>query len=121
MNTCTAIGVMSGTSVDGLDIVAVEFKNHNHTWNYKVIKAISIDYASELRDRLLNCINASGEELVSLDLELGRYIGKCVVDFMQDLDNKVDLIASHGHTVFHQPEYQSQQKVCVHTSSCEPE
>jgi anhydro-N-acetylmuramic acid kinase len=104
MNTWNAIGVMSGTSVDGLDIVAVEFKKINHVWKYRVIKAISVDYSSELRHRLLDCILASGEELVLLDLELGQFIGKCVVEFMKDLGNRIDLIASHGHTVYHQPE-----------------
>ena len=104
MNTWTAIGVMSGTSVDGLDIVAVEFTNINQIWKYKVIKAISADYPAELRHRLINCIHSSAEELVFLDLELGRFIGKCVANFMQSLDHKIDLIASHGHTVFHQPE-----------------
>jgi len=104
MNTWIAIGVMSGTSVDGLDVVAVEFRNINKKWQYKVIKAISIDYTLDLRHRLLNCIYSSSEELVFLDLELGRFIGEYVVDFMKDLNVGIDLIASHGHTVFHQPD-----------------
>jgi anhydro-N-acetylmuramic acid kinase len=73
-------------------------------WNYKLIKAISVDYPQDLRDRLIGCIQATGEELVSLDLELGAFIGKCISDFLPELNMNPDLIASHGHTVFHQPD-----------------
>jgi anhydro-N-acetylmuramic acid kinase len=103
-NTWIAIGVMSGTSVDGLDMVAVKFHNDISQWQYEVIKAVSIDYPTDLKNRLINCIHVSGEELVYLDLELGIYIGMRVSEFLKDLNIKVDLIASHGHTVFHQPE-----------------
>jgi len=104
MNTWTAIGVMSGTSVDGLDIAAIKFNLDNDRWQFEILKATSVNYAIDLRDRLIHCIHASGEELVLLDLELGRFIGQCVSDFLNDVDFHIDLIASHGHTVYHQPD-----------------
>jgi anhydro-N-acetylmuramic acid kinase len=103
-NTWIAVGVMSGTSVDGLDIAAVQFHNEKQQWKFKLIKAVSVNYNSALRDRLINCIHASGEGLASLDIELGMYIGTCVSDFLNEHKIKPDLIASHGHTVYHQPE-----------------
>ena len=103
-NTWKAIGVMSGTSVDGLDIVAVKFEYSKQRWHYKIIKAVSISYPQQLRTRLTECIHVSGEELVVLDLELGRLIGQSVSDFLKEEDMQIDLIASHGHTVYHQPE-----------------
>ena len=104
MNTWIAIGVMSGTSVDGLDIAAIKFRFDNDRWQFETIKAVSVDYGNDLRDRLIHCIHASGEELVLLDLELGRFIGQSVSDFLKDEDLKIDLVASHGHTVYHQPD-----------------
>jgi len=103
-NTWTVVGVMSGTSVDGLDMVAVKFNIDLNKWNYEIIKAVSIEYPTNMKNRLINCIHASGEELIFLDLDLGNYVGQSVSGFLKDLKIKVDLIASHGHTVFHQPE-----------------
>lgn len=102
-NTWNAIGIMSGTSVDGLDIVAATFLNTGQ-WQYDIIKSDSIEYPVELQKRLLNCINASAQELVFLDLDLGSFIANRISEFLKDLDIPIDLIASHGHTVFHQPE-----------------
>ena len=102
-NTWNAIGVMSGTSVDGLDIVVATF-SHYKNWQYKITKTASIDYPDNLRNGLMDCIYASAEELVFLDLNLGVFIGERISDFLKDLDMPIDLIASHGHTVFHQPE-----------------
>lgn len=102
--TWIAIGVMSGTSVDGLDLAAVKFQFNGGKWSYEIKKTASIDYPGDLRNRLINCIQINGEELVSLDLELGRFIGKNVKEFLKHEFMQVDLIASHGHTVFHQPE-----------------
>ena len=97
-----AIGIMSGTSVDGLDIIAAAFSK-TEKWTYNLVKTTSVDYPKDLRTKLLNCIHASAEELVYLDLELGQFIGKNIYQFLKGLDITIDLIASHGHTVFHQP------------------
>jgi len=102
-NTWNAIGVMSGTSVDGLDIVAATF-TRTENWQYKMLKTVSIDYPDDLRKRLLDCIYSSSQELVFLDLDLGFFIGNRISEFLKDLNIPIDLIASHGHTVFHQPD-----------------
>ncbi len=102
-NTWNAIGIMSGTSVDGLDIVAASF-SYKDRWEYNMIKTDSIDYPAKLRQRLLDCISASAEELVYLDLDLGSFIAHRINEFLKDINISIDLVASHGHTVFHQPE-----------------
>ena len=102
-NTWNAIGVMSGTSVDGLDIVAATFTSKDN-WQYKMLKTVSVDYPDDLRKRLLDCIYSSAQELVFLDLDLGAFIGNRISEFLKDLNIPIDLIASHGHTVFHQPD-----------------
>jgi anhydro-N-acetylmuramic acid kinase len=102
----TIIGLMSGTSLDGLDIALCEFE-FNDTDKYQIIQSLSAVYNEHWRLRLSNAHTLSGLELSQLDIDLGVYFGEQVFDFLKanNLDrNKIDAIASHGHTVFHQPE-----------------
>jgi anhydro-N-acetylmuramic acid kinase len=103
MEVITAIGIMSGTSVDGLDIVAVEFSFSGGAWTYRILKSESIPYPGSFRKTLLEAIYLNGEELTKLDQRLGEYIGDKIINFCINEKFKADLIASHGHTVFHQP------------------
>lgn len=104
MDAITAIGIMSGTSVDGLDILAAEFKWGRNRWNYRILNSQSIDYPDSLRSKLIGSIRLSGEELIVLDHQLGEFIGENVLEFCRREKIEPQLIASHGHTVFHQPE-----------------
>lgn len=100
----TCIGLMSGTSLDGLDICLSTFeKNVNNTWRYSILKAQTLPYPNEIKYKLENAPHLSGEQLTSFDYEYGHYIGKIVNDFIKNLNEDVDFIASHGHTVFHNP------------------
>jgi anhydro-N-acetylmuramic acid kinase len=103
MQKYTAIGIMSGTSLDGIDIALCEFSTNN-IWSFNIIKAKTIEYSKEWKDHLSNAQDSSGFDLLYLDKLFGRYIGESVNDFLSDVNSKVDFIASHGHTVFHQPE-----------------
>lgn len=99
-----AIGLMSGTSLDGLDICFVQFEKEVH-WNFQILKAETIPYPKNWEDRLRNSIYLSAEELLELNVEYGIYLGKLVHNFIQAHRLKdIDLISSHGHTVFHQPQ-----------------
>jgi anhydro-N-acetylmuramic acid kinase len=103
MESYKAIGVMSGTSVDGLDIVLCEFY-HKDKWKFNIIKSETISYSDEWKNKLLNAPVITGYDLSILHKEFGNFIGKSINEFLQDINEKIDLIASHGHTVFHQPE-----------------
>ena len=97
------IGVMSGTSVDGLDLCYVSF-NKDFLSNYKIICSETIDYPSILKTNLINAINLDDTKLKELDFKLGEFIGFSIEDFLQNNNLiKPDLISSHGHTVYHQP------------------
>ena len=104
MDNIIAIGVMSGTSVDGLDVVAAEFRQINDKWSYRIIRSRTVNYPGDLKKRLIECIGYSAEELIFLDHTFGEFIGRQVRHFLDEQDIHPDLIASHGHTVFHQPE-----------------
>jgi len=103
MKKYDVIGLMSGTSLDGLDIVFVRF-SYNFEWSYKVIQCQSVSYDIELSNKLKHAAKVSGIELKKLDVYYGKWIGNQVKTFMDVHKLKPQLIVSHGHTIFHQPE-----------------
>jgi len=96
---------MSGTSLDGLDIALCEFE-FAKKWNFKIEKATTIQYSDYWISQLSNAHQLSGFDLTNLNKEFGRFIGTSVKEFLNNLNTTVDFIASHGHTIFHQPEKQ---------------
>lgn len=94
---------MSGTSLDGLDIVLCKF-SFQSKWSFSILKYKTIYYSKEWKKKLFNAPNLSGLDLIILHKQFGQYIGESVLAFLENNDYKIDLIASHGHTVFHQPE-----------------
>ena len=100
----TIIGIMSGTSLDGLDLVACNFSQDQNSTLYQITAKQAINFPSHLHELLANCRNLDGLSLAKLDKHLGHFIGQSVKDFISKYDIKADYISSHGHTVFHQPE-----------------
>ena len=98
------IGLMSGTSLDGLDMAACQFKRKNDKWQFNIEKAESVEYEPDLRSQLAEAVYLSGLELSLLDLSLGRFFGESVKSFCQRHKLKPSFISSHGHTIFHQPD-----------------
>ena len=101
-----ALGLMSGTSLDGLDICHAAFeKDENGKWNFEILNALTFPYSEEWEKKLRNATKISAEALFELNSEYGYYLGEKVLEFIKRFQLKdIDLIASHGHTVFHQPE-----------------
>jgi len=100
----TAIGLMSGTSLDGTDIAYCLFEKDNSTWAFKIIKAQTIPYSPAWEKKLKMAVEMSGQELIKTHVEYGHYLGKITNNFINENQlTKPDLIASHGHTVYHQP------------------
>lgn len=102
--TIRAIGMMSGTSLDGLDIAAVEFKKTGEEWQFELIDAATVPYSHEWEEQLKKARQLSGEQLTKLDYEYGGYLGEQANAFIQEQNFAADFVASHGHTVFHRPE-----------------
>ncbi len=105
MKTYNVIGLMSGTSCDGLDIAFCQFTFQNEKWTFAIQASRMVEYSSEWRSKLRNAHHLSESELVSLDIELGTYFGKETQQFIADNElTNIDFIASHGHTIFHKPD-----------------
>lgn len=101
-----AIGLMSGSSLDGLDIAYVEFNETAGNWNYEIKCAACIEYENEWIEKLKSAVDLPAKEYQLLHASYGRFLGEKVNEFIEkfQLHHKVSLIASHGHTTFHIPE-----------------
>jgi anhydro-N-acetylmuramic acid kinase len=94
---------MSGTSLDGLDMACCVFEYQDQSWSFSIETAETSPYPVEMRRRLSVLHQSNEQEIRKSDIELGRYFGAEVSGFIQRHDLKADFIASHGHTVLHQP------------------
>jgi anhydro-N-acetylmuramic acid kinase len=104
MKAYHVIGLMSGTSLDGLDITYNRFAESAH-WSFEILKAEMIEFPTEILDRLCNAYNASAMDLVKTDHAYGAWMGEQINHFLtKHALAKPDLIVSHGQTVFHQPQ-----------------
>jgi anhydro-N-acetylmuramic acid kinase len=98
------IGLMSGTSLDGLDIAYCVFKEKKGKWHFEIKKAETVKYPIALFNKLNSATTLSGYELANLNISLSEYWGKKTSNFIAKYKLKPDFISSHGHTVFHQPQ-----------------
>ena len=106
MDSYNVIGIMSGTSLDGLDICYANFQlQSNWSFNIKIAETISIP--QKLKIQLKSATSLSGLDLSLLNNYVGDFIGKSINQFIASnkINKKeIDFISSHGHTIFHQPE-----------------
>ncbi len=100
-----ALGLMSGSSCDGLDISFVSLEESRGVWQFEIVQADCIPYTTIWKEKLLGATALSALDFQLLHHEYGVYIGAVVNEFIEKhaLEYKVQLIGSHGHTIFHQP------------------
>ncbi len=103
MQTFSVIGVMSGSSMDGVDLACCDIMVDNGNFSYTVKAAETIGYDEVWRQRLSQLYKQKAEIYPKLNAFYGKYIGKLINDFILKNSLKPDFIASHGHTAFHQP------------------
>lgn len=97
------LGLMSGTSLDGLDMALCEFDWLNNTYTYKVLKAQTVVYSRQWKQRLAASKDGSAQNYFENDARYARYVAAQINEFLSATSFKPDIIASHGHTIFHQP------------------
>lgn len=96
------IGLMSGTSLDGLDIARCEFRR-GQSWGYRILEAETLAYPPALASLLRSADKLGADGLVREHVAYGRWLGEQVRVFLTSRGQSADFIASHGHTIFHQP------------------
>jgi anhydro-N-acetylmuramic acid kinase len=99
------IGLMSGSSLDGLDIAFAEIHENGGAWGAEILAADCYPYPPEWVERLKNATSLNALDYQLLHVDYGHYLGEQVNRFIEEngLHYKVALISSHGHTTFHLP------------------
>lgn len=103
MKTYKVIGLMSGTSLDGVDIAYCIFTEKNGVWKYNIEIAETCGYSEDWKDTLTIESYKSPLKLLIFHKLYGSYLGSLVTEFILKHKISPDFIASHGHTLFHQP------------------
>ena len=104
METHKIIGMMSGTSLDGIDFAHCTFQETNDGYTFILGMCETIHYTSSWLNRLKTLPQASALEYAETHVAYGRYIGKLIKDFINTNQLSADFVASHGHTIFHNPD-----------------
>ncbi|MBJ7428790.1 MAG: anhydro-N-acetylmuramic acid kinase [Bacteroidia bacterium] len=94
---------MSGTSMDGVDIAYCLFTNEEGHWDFEIKNATTISYDKNWIVRLTQLYKQPIHLYPKTDVFYGKFLGKITRDFITKNNLAVDFIASHGHTIFHQP------------------
>lgn len=99
------VGVMSGTSLDGVDLAHIIFSISEEKWTYKILECETISYREEWINKLKIAVDFSEEELQQLNKDYTEVLGEIITNFIQKnhLEN-LDAVCSHGHTILHQPQ-----------------
>lgn len=106
MEEIPVLGLMSGTSLDGVDLAHCKFTRTGNRWSYSIEQAETIPYSSEWTTKLRGADMLPSVDLLALHSEYGQYLGQLSHKFVKRHKLSPKLIASHGHTIFHQPNKQ---------------
>lgn len=99
------IGVMSGTSLDGIDLAAVEFTVLDQKWSFKILEKETISYTENWVNQLKEAVAFSEEKLTQLNENYTLLLGGIIKDFINKFHlEDIDAVCSHGHTILHQPQ-----------------
>ncbi|WP_445717682.1 anhydro-N-acetylmuramic acid kinase [Flavobacterium sp.] len=98
------IGVMSGTSLDGVDLAYIKF-NISNRWTFEIFHSETISYSEEWLIKLKNAIHFNPSELEELNVAYTKLLASIINDFISKNNlTKIDAVCSHGHTILHQPQ-----------------
>lgn len=104
MKTYKIIGLMSGTSLDGLDLCYCHIQKDKDQWSFEILETKSVSYSSDMQSELKDAIFLKADTLLQFHNTYGTWLGQQVKKFIIEKNIEVDFIASHGHTTHHQPE-----------------
>ncbi len=105
MENYNVIGVMSGTSLDGIDLAHIRFTFDNKKWSFELLEAETIRYSDDWVCLLKNAVGFSDDKLRQLNIDYTRLLGGIISGFIEKhgIEN-LDAVCSHGHTILHQPQ-----------------
>jgi anhydro-N-acetylmuramic acid kinase len=99
------IGVMSGTSLDGIDLAHIHFTINDGKWSFEILETQTVPYSNKWLNQLKIAVDFSDAQLQNLNREYTQLLGKIIADFISKNHIKnLDAVCSHGHTILHQPQ-----------------
>jgi anhydro-N-acetylmuramic acid kinase len=99
------VGVMSGTSLDGIDLAQLHFTIKNNKWHFEIGECETVTYPREWLNKLKIAVNFSKVELIDLNKSYTEYLGTTIKNFIEKHGiTVIDAVCSHGHTILHQPQ-----------------
>ena len=99
------VGVMSGTSLDGVDLAHIEFRLNNKKWSFEILESETIGYSQSWINQLKLAVDYSEIELENLNKEYTKLLARIISDFIEKHKiQNLDAVCSHGHTILHQPD-----------------
>lgn len=102
--TGVVIGVMSGTSADGIDIAACRFAYENSAYRFELLETAYFDYTPDQKRYLSSLPHLTAAEIYEADVVIGRWFAQRIIEFSELYSIQPELISVHGHTLFHQPQ-----------------
>ncbi|MBJ6369773.1 anhydro-N-acetylmuramic acid kinase [Snuella sedimenti] len=103
-NIYSIVGVMSGTSLDGIDLVYAEFQLKDR-WNFKILAAETVNYSENWRRRLKKLVSLPIQQLEAIDDDYTEFLSGVINQFLfKNSIQHIDAVCSHGHTALHQPD-----------------
>ena len=100
----TVLGIMSGTSLDGLDLALCDFWYNEHKYHYKIIQTQTYPYPPGLVQKLRRVFDSNALFFCNVEVEFSNFMAQCVHQFLEKATKQPDYLSSHGHTIFHCPE-----------------
>lgn len=98
------IGVMSGTSLDGVDLACIKFNYSGH-WTFEIGHSETVSYSDTWLNILKEAIHYNEKELQDLNVAYTKLLASVISDFISRNDiTEIDAVCSHGHTILHQPQ-----------------
>ena len=97
------IGLMSGSSLDGIDLVDADFW-YDGKWHFEIVAKDNHDYDETWKQLLSDAFYYDKNQLIDIDYQYGSFLGKVTKQFIDKYHLHPEIVASHGHTIFHRPQ-----------------
>jgi anhydro-N-acetylmuramic acid kinase len=104
MQTYRGIGTMTGTSMDGLDLVCCRYEVEGDQYQFSVEHSDHVPFDARWHTRLSHLHRQNAETFAKTHVYFGHWLGQKIRAFADAIDGKLDFVAVHGQTIFHQPE-----------------
>ncbi|MEO8252861.1 MAG: anhydro-N-acetylmuramic acid kinase [Flavobacterium sp.] len=99
------IGVMSGTSLDGVDLAHIQFEIKQNQWSFEILESETVSYSDDWVNQLKAAVDFPKEDLVILNRNYTKLLSKIIIAFIEKHQIiNLDAVCSHGHTILHQPQ-----------------